>query len=485
MKSAYLYLRVSTDEQMRKGYSLPEQEDRLLKYCQFNDIEVKDIFREDFSAKNFNRPEWKKLIAKIRKDSGKESNNILFVKWDRFSRNIELAYEMIGILRKYHTTAMAIDQPIDFSIPESSVMLAVYLSIPEAENGRRALNTANGIRRAKLLGRYPSKAPIGFANLTAPDGRKYIAPNQPAAGIIKWCFQQLAKNSFTIEQVRRMAIAKGLKCSSANFWKLIRNPVYCGLIICSSEGQEQHLVKAIHEPLISEKLFYDVQAVINTRKRVIGTTNKLKETFPLVGYLTCPICSRKLRGSCSGRATRKYPYYHCSSPCRIRFRAELINKNYNEKLQDLILSDGATDLLSFVLEDTNTSTYKFKYLYDRTVLLKQIEEQDTIISKARKLFVADRLDFDDFRGLKTEYQAISQILQKEFNILTDKLKRLNQQTLQARKSFENIFQGYQYMDAADKRQIISLISPCKIDALTGNMSLQLNNALTKILYSKS
>lgn len=40
MKSAYLYVRVSTDEQKRKGYSLPEQEDRLLKYCETNNINV-------------------------------------------------------------------------------------------------------------------------------------------------------------------------------------------------------------------------------------------------------------------------------------------------------------------------------------------------------------------------------------------------------------------------------------------------------------
>ncbi|WP_214649429.1 recombinase family protein [Sphingobacterium mizutaii] len=129
MKTAYLYVRVSTDEQKRKGYSLPEQEDRLLKYCEFNNIEVKGIYREDFSAKNFNRPKWKKLIATVRSKS-KEAKNILFIKWDRFSRNIEYAYEMIGVLRKYKTTPMAIDQPIDLSVPESTVMLAVYLSVP-------------------------------------------------------------------------------------------------------------------------------------------------------------------------------------------------------------------------------------------------------------------------------------------------------------------------------------------------------------------
>ncbi|MHA6697440.1 recombinase family protein [Chryseobacterium sp. A321] len=178
MKTAYLYVRVSTDEQKRKGYSLPEQEDRLLKYCRYNNIEVKGVYREDFSAKNFNRPEWKKLFLTV-KSKPKEDKNILFIKWDRFSRNVEYAYEMIDMLRKYRTTAMAIDQSIDFSVPESTVMLAVYLSVPEAENSRRAMNKAIGIRRAKQMGRYPSRAPLGFINQTTLDGKKIITPSNP------------------------------------------------------------------------------------------------------------------------------------------------------------------------------------------------------------------------------------------------------------------------------------------------------------------
>jgi DNA invertase Pin-like site-specific DNA recombinase len=62
MKSAYIYVRVSTDEQRRQGYSLVEKEERLLKHCEINNIAAKVIFREDYSAKDFNRPEWKKLL---------------------------------------------------------------------------------------------------------------------------------------------------------------------------------------------------------------------------------------------------------------------------------------------------------------------------------------------------------------------------------------------------------------------------------------
>src|SRR5437016_1516340 len=99
MKSAYLYIRISTDEQKRKGYSLPEQEDRLLKYCEFNNIKVKGIYREDYSAKTFKRPQWQSLLNTLKKAKDKKPENVLFVKWGRCSRNIEYAYQMLGILR--------------------------------------------------------------------------------------------------------------------------------------------------------------------------------------------------------------------------------------------------------------------------------------------------------------------------------------------------------------------------------------------------
>jgi len=76
METAYLYVRVSTDEQKRMGYSLAEQEDRLIQHCEVNNIKVRGIFREDFSAKDFNRPEWKKLINTIKRSKHRQPENI-------------------------------------------------------------------------------------------------------------------------------------------------------------------------------------------------------------------------------------------------------------------------------------------------------------------------------------------------------------------------------------------------------------------------
>ncbi|SEA14216.1 Site-specific DNA recombinase [Arachidicoccus rhizosphaerae] len=481
MKSAYLYIRVSTDEQKRKGYSLPEQEGRLLKYCAVNNIEVKDIFREDFSAKDFNRPEWKKLIATIKKCRSQGPGNILFIKWDRFSRNTEYAYEMIGILRKLNVMAMAIDQPIDFDVPESAVMLAVYLSIPESENLRRALNTSNNIRKAKQLGRYPNKAPLGYINLTGLDGRKYIAPNPSKANIVKWSFQQLAKNTFTIEEVRRMALTRGLKCSRAHFWRIIRNPVYCGFVRLATQTEGTLLIRGIHAPIISEDLFFKVQHIVGSPKKLTGKTDELKATFPLKGYLICPDCSRKLRASYSRGRTKRYPYYHCSGDCKTRLSADLVNDNYYKALQQLELSKGASELFNLILEDTNIGADKTKYLSERKALISQLDQQEALIAKARMLFVEDKLKFDDFRECKKECQGVSGVLQKELNAITRKLKRLDQQTGSTPRE---IFYMFQFMDIADKKQLVSLLPPSAVDGRTGEVSININSALAKIVHHK-
>jgi len=485
MKSAYLYVRVSTDEQKRKGYSLPEQEDRLLKYCKYYDIEVKGIYREDFSAKNFNRPEWNRLFSEIKKKSSGEDKNILFIKWDRFSRNVECAYEMIGKLRKYKTTAKAIDQPIDFSVPESTVMLAVYLAVPEAENTRRSQNTANGIRRAKLMGRHPSKAPLGFINLTLTDGKKGIAPKEPEAEIIKWAFYQVAKNDHKISEIIKIVNDKGLVCSRSHFFRILHNPVYCGLIPVTLDSGEEGVVKALHEPLISESLFNQIQSVINTRRKTTAKRYDLQSMFFLRGFLTCPGCDRKLGGSVSKGRSKKYPYYHCHNGCRTRINAEFLNDCYENKLKQWILSNNAIELFKDILEDRNIKTQKASYLYAQKVLERKINEEELTLSRGRKLFIAGILKIDDYNELKNENQVSTKNLKKEARDIVVKLKAIDRKNQIEEKALVEIFQRFSEFDVSDKRHLVNLIPPTDIDFKTGALSLSLNQAFFKILSKKS
>ena len=96
MKIADLYIRVSTDEQADTGYSQRSQEEFLRKYCDINNISIRKVIFEDDSAKTFNRPEWKKYLLDFKQHKNK-SDFVLFLKWDRFSRNAVDAYQMINM----------------------------------------------------------------------------------------------------------------------------------------------------------------------------------------------------------------------------------------------------------------------------------------------------------------------------------------------------------------------------------------------------
>lgn len=485
MKSAYLYVRVSTDEQKRKGYSLPEQEDRLLRHCELNQIIVKGIFREDFSAKDFNRPEWKKLIKKLKSSRDQSPESILFIKWDRFSRSIEYAYQMLGILRGFNTTPMAIDQPIDFEVPESIVMLAVYLSIPEAENNRRGRNSSDGMRRSRKMGGWPGRAPMGYANQSTQEGRKIIIPKQPQAGLIKWAFEQFAKGTFSINQVRTMTCQKGLQCSKNNFWKILRNPVYCGIItVRATKDEELQYVKAVHEPIISEDLFRSVQLLLKSRRKQKETKFYTKFLFPLRGFIDCPFSGRRFTGSRSKGKIAKYRYYHCStSRCKGRFRADTLEASYQNQLKKIALVPEVYELFSLVLEDENIYSARRECLDDRKTVFAEISQQEELMSKARRHLLCGKIDFEDFSDIKREHNQRLHNLNGRLEHLAQKLKGYNSEN---EGIFPNsqicIFQSYSIQDIVGKRHIASLFTPLSINAsLKEFYPLKIDQAISKIV----
>lgn len=118
MKTADLYIRVSTDEQADKGYSQRSQEELLRRYCDINKITIRKVIFEDHSAKTFDRPEWQKYLVDLRKHKG-PTDLVLFLKWDRFSRNAGDAYQMTNILRKLGVEPQAIEQPLTCLSPKT------------------------------------------------------------------------------------------------------------------------------------------------------------------------------------------------------------------------------------------------------------------------------------------------------------------------------------------------------------------------------
>ncbi len=423
MKSADLYIRVSTDEQALKGYSPRSQEEVLRKHCETNNIAIRKVIHEDYSAKTFNRPEWKKLLENLRLNSSRP-DYILFVKWDRFSRNAPDAYQMIATLKKLKVEPQAIEQPLDMSVPENKMMLAIYLTAPEIENDRRALNTFYGMRRARKEGRWTSLAPIGYINRSTPEGKKYIAPNDLQARIMKWAFHEIALEKYSTEQVFKRAKALGLGCNKNRFLQAIRNPVYCGRIFIETfKDEKSHVVKGLHDALISETLFYEVQDILNGNKRKIKTTIMSPKLLPLKGFIVCSQCTRTLCGSASrGRNHIYYYYYHCCSACGYRKKAEIVNELFIEELQKYVLRQESTDFFKTAIIDSFLQATQDER-EGKTKYITEITELNNRITKGRELLLAGDIDGADYKTIKNDCEQKIVVLEAKLadiplNIMT-------------------------------------------------------------------
>lgn len=294
MKTVVLYLRVSTDEQAEKGFSLPAQEDKLRKFCAAKGYTILKVFTEDFSAwKGFDRPEYNKLKAFVREQKGKV-DGLLFTQWSRFSRDISESLTEIKALKKLGITANAAEQWVDMSVPENLYMQAFYLAAPQVENDRLSLRTKAGMRQAMKQGRWMCGAPYGYLNDKLA---KIIVPDPATKDIVIFAFNTFATGAYTMEDVRRLCMERGAKLHKQKFINLLSNPIYAGkFLLKESEEEAATYVTGIHEPLISWETFEKAQLFYKKRKKGYQSHTK-PELFYLKGHLVCPKCGKLMTGS--------------------------------------------------------------------------------------------------------------------------------------------------------------------------------------------
>lgn len=409
-KKAFLYIRVSTDEQADKGYSLKHQEERLRSYCQFQNIEVAGLYKDDHSAKTFERPAFQQMLAFLKKNK-KSADLLLFTKWDRFSRNAADAYGMINTLNGLGMEPQAIEQPLDLSIPENKIMLAFYLAAPEVENDRRALNVIVGMRRAKKEGRWMATAPKGYKNVRI-DNKPTIVPSDNA-NHVQWIFNEINKGVLAPDQVRKEANIRGFEVSRSYFWTMIRNPIYCGRIfIPAYKDEEAHYVKSVHETLISEELFYNVQDILNGKKRMTVANTKQKDELPLRGFLICAKCGGQLTGSASKGKYQRYFYYHCQPGCKERFRADDANEKLVAKLQEISAKKEALKFYRTILEKELRKSSQ-ENTGDKQKIIAEINRNIERIDHAQKLMLDGQLDITEYRTIKQKFEAVIKQLEAE------------------------------------------------------------------------
>lgn len=403
MQKAIIYTRVSTDEQAQKGFSLPHQQMILERYCEHNGIEVVRHFQEDHSAKDFERPEFIKLMDLIRANRGM-IDIVLFTRWDRFSRNQEASLKIIRELKKYGVEVNSVEQPLDLSQPENKVMLAIYLTIPEVENDKNSLRTIEGMRRAKLEGCWTGIAPIGYKNHRNEAGKSTLIFSDKAP-LVREAYEIYSLGVYSLEEVRRHVMKKGLKISKQQFYNMMRAVVYTGRIHVFAHGREEaQVVSGLHEPIVSLQLYDKVQTILsNNRKQPIQKTSK-RDELPLRGYLICPKCGNKLTGSGSrSRSGKIHYYYHCQKGCKVRFRADMANNIFEEYLEAIQVDPAVLELYKAILVDLFN-----KRLSDQGINISNLKAEKSryaqLKSNAEDRFFANEIDKPTFMNASSRYE---------------------------------------------------------------------------------
>jgi site-specific DNA recombinase len=404
MSNAIIYARVSTDEQAAKGTSIPYQKERLEQYCALTDINIVKYFAEDYSAKNFeNRPEFNRLLAFIKENKGLVTK-LMVVRWDRFSRNAPEAYNMIGRLAKIGIEVNAIEQPIDFSIPEQKMMLSFYLTIPEVENDRRAMNTINGIRKNKRQGRWLGIAPLGYKNERDGQNKPIIVITEKAK-LVRKAFELSATGNYPTEVLWREMKRDGLSLSRNQFWRLLRNRTYCGqLELKAYRNEPEERIQGIHEPIISEALFDEVQRVLEGKKKVQQKKSRVRDEFPMRGYLICNSCGGNLTASCSQG--------------RKRISTETVHTTFTQWLTDISMKPQIGKLYLTIMQDIFKTNEKDR---DSEIIRISLEigKKEEMLDKATRKLINDELD-------KEGYNRVKDSLQKETVTLKVRISELKE-----------------------------------------------------------
>uniref|UniRef100_UPI0040486804 recombinase family protein n=1 Tax=Algoriphagus sp. TaxID=1872435 RepID=UPI0040486804 len=475
-----IYTRVSTEDQKENGFSLQDQERRLREHCKKMGFNIKGHYQDNYSGKNFNRPEFQRLLGDIRSKTISVSQ-LLCVRMDRFSRNLENSLSMIKTLRSFRVELFCLEQNIDLDSPESIIPYVLNMLLPQVENERRGLNTKQGLRQAKREGRWVARAPKGYMN----DKNSKTVVIGKDAHFVKRAFQEVALQIVSVDQIRLELIKEGFKCSKQQFYNLLKNPFYTGYIkIEAWKNEKEEIVKGLHDPLVNEQLFSKVQEVFRKGRMKDVRPSKYNDKFPLRGHLVCNQCGSKLTASSSKGRSKHYSYYHCQHGCNERHDAIGANQEFSDYLKSFSIGDEVVELYNEILADVfkereGTKEENLKSFIGQIKVLA--EQQDSLDNR----FLKGDLSSED-------YNRINKKIKENISSIESKVKELEQQESNLERHLKvglsimrNVSYYYEMCDIPIKQKIVGSIFPEKLIFDGKNYRTVRMNSFIELISSKS
>jgi len=434
MKKAIIYLRFSSDDQSQ--HSIERQNMVTTSWANYNKIEVVDTFKDEgISARSFDRPDMKLLMAFVRKNY-RNIDYLVVSELTRFSREVGDAINLVKEIQKlYGISIVSASRSCIYDIYDSNsfFMMGLEFLLGNSENIKRQNDINGGIYTAKAIkGRYiGSRAPYGYKKEGEKEHRKLV-PDPEKAAIVNYIYDAFLRNTpqyLILERARQFGFKSTGKSEILN---ILTNPIYSGQIFAKAWKENPGgIFPASHEPIIDMLTWQKVQEKLKEKDRPRIT---IEDNMPLRGVLKCH-CGCLLTGAPSRSETGRYYYYYkCMHSKHNNISAVRAHQQLNDILSLMSLPERIID----VIIDNSAKEWNAKLnknsaeLKAKNNALLQVETQLTSVEEK---WINNQMQHDTYNRwhneltqkrqyLKSQIDTLGKNHKQTFLLLEENLKKL-------------------------------------------------------------
>src|SRR3989338_1264257 len=405
----FIYTRKSTDTEDRQVRSISDQLAELKELAVKEQIEVIDIFVKKQTAKAPGRPVFNEMLLRIEQN---DASGILAWHPDRLARNSVDGGKIIYLLDTGKIAELKFPTFWCDTTPQGKFMLSIAFSQSKYYVDNLSENIKRGKRNKVKDGIWPQMSPLGYVN----EGGKIVV-DKNIAPLIKKTFEAYSSGSFTLRQLRDKFNELGLKRKSgkelavSNYQKLLKNPIYTGLMLYNGEIHEGK-----HEPIIKKKLFDSVQEVMmrKSKPKSRGLKPYIYRGFFRCGECGCFITTETQKGHNYLRCTKR------KNPCTQKYvREELITSQIQNEIKKVSLPDDwAKWMIAENDKDRQSEVQSSRLFVDSAKA--DISLIDSKIEKLMTAYLESALSLEEYRDAKSALVASKQLLKEKLSAFEQK-----------------------------------------------------------------
>lgn len=399
-----LYMRVSTEDQAREGFSLPEQKERLEAYCKFKGFVIKDYYTDaGISAKTGNyRPEFERLKEDIK---SKKINTIIALKQDRITRSIFDWEELMRFLEENDAYLDCVNDDINTTNANGKMVSRILMSVSQQEIERTSERTKVGLAGAIKQGHIPHQAPLGYKH----ENKKLVIDHLTKDVVIrifelyhKGMSYQKISTLFNKEQVLGKT-----NWRDSSIVAILENEIYKGDFVHGKRTKHPTYYENVVEPIVSKEMWEECQV----QKKKNSKSYQRTLTYLFLQKLRCPKCNRIL----GGKATQKkngniYYYYYCHD-CKINFKESLVEEYFNDFVNELVEYDSVVNQFFLPM-------IKQKFDEPQEELKKDINKQKDKLERIKRAYINGVFSLEEYNDEKKLIESALEKLQNELDEAT-------------------------------------------------------------------